>query len=383
MLHLFNPENDLALGLGCRHYTPPPRAAAIHDAGALLPVWWARDDDFILAPGASEADVAWLSDRFGLSPRVVAGLPPEAPSVTPVPWGWSLDARRQFAIAGVSEATLPSLAWLDEHRRLSHRATSIEILRHIGSPFPLPLCTADADAAVAMERTMPGCYVKSPWSGSGRGVFPAAALPAVALRSRIEGIIHRQGSVIVEPGLPGKLMDLAALFTVDGGRVSYRGLSIFRTEGPGTYAGNIVASQAYLREILSGVIAPDVYDRAVSLLTDALTDIVAPVYSGPLGIDMMVFTGPDGEPQLHPCIEMNLRLTMGFVALALHRRLSPSPSLLAWTGTETPGSRLILPEKHGFQLRLMDLSSSEFPHTLSDISKSQTQCHFFQTSISS
>ena len=49
-LHLFNPENDLALALGCRHYTPPPHAVAIHNAGALLPMWWAEKEDRVIAP---------------------------------------------------------------------------------------------------------------------------------------------------------------------------------------------------------------------------------------------------------------------------------------------------------------------------------------------
>ena len=69
-LHLFNPENDLALGLGCRHYTPPPHAAAIHRAGALLPMWWANEDDLVLAPAELNEEADMLARQFGLHGRI-------------------------------------------------------------------------------------------------------------------------------------------------------------------------------------------------------------------------------------------------------------------------------------------------------------------------
>lgn len=41
-------------------------------------------------------------------------------------------------------------------------------------------------------------------------------------------------------------------------------------------------------------------------------------YTGPFGIDMMVVEGNAGKGfLLHPCVEINLRRTMGHVALSL------------------------------------------------------------------
>ncbi|MDE7026821.1 MAG: hypothetical protein K2O87_02750, partial [Duncaniella freteri] len=65
-LNLFNPENDLALAIGCRHYTPPPHAAALHRAGALLPAWWAETDDMILAYSDYAEDAICLHSHWGL-----------------------------------------------------------------------------------------------------------------------------------------------------------------------------------------------------------------------------------------------------------------------------------------------------------------------------
>jgi hypothetical protein len=59
-------------------------------------------------------------------------------------------------------------------------------------------------------------------------------------------------------------------------------------------------------------------------------------YEGPFGIDMMVVANPDATSEkslaadieerqflLHPCVEINLRRTMGHVALALTRLINP------------------------------------------------------------
>ena len=91
-LHLFNPENDLALGLNCRHYTPPPHAAAIHRAGALLPMWWAEETDLILAPECLRDEAGRRAARFGLKGQVCGDASAFAGLSGTAPWGWSLDA---------------------------------------------------------------------------------------------------------------------------------------------------------------------------------------------------------------------------------------------------------------------------------------------------
>jgi hypothetical protein len=41
-------------------------------------------------------------------------------------------------------------------------------------------------------------------------------------------------------------------------------------------------------------------------------------YTGPFGIDMMIVARPDRQGLLlHPCVEINVRRTMGHVALSL------------------------------------------------------------------
>lgn len=355
-LHLFNPENDLALGLGCRNYTPPPHAAAIHRAGSLMPLWWAEEEDRILAPTSMESEAERLRDSFGLSGQIYDH---KTEQVEPMPWGWSLDAKRQFLNAGVDGRFLPSDSHIERLRDLSHRRMSIRILQGLGSDYPLPVETADAATAVELERLNPGCFIKSPWSGSGRGVFCASSLNETAIWKRAEGIIHRQGSVMIERGLD-KRLDFAALFHAGNGRVVFKGWSVFKAEARGMYSGNIVAPQDTLKAIIAEYIAPETLDAVAARLETILTGLLERDYEGWLGIDMMAYC-ENGLMKLMPCVELNLRMTMGVAAMKICERLSVQDMrLLAWHhGRETEicgNATILLPPTDGFTLSLTPLS---------------------------
>ena len=369
-LHLFNPENDLALGLGCRHYTPPPHAAAIHRAGALLPMWWADADDLILAPEQLRAEAEKLAERFGLNGTVCADVSATDGLESAVPWGWSLDARRQLLCAGVSPDILPTDEAIGRMRDLSHRRMSVEIINRLSGDYPAAVETDDPDLVVTLEKSHPGCFIKSPWSGSGRGVFCARSLDHAALRRRAEGIIHRQGSVMVERGLD-KVNDFAALFYCAGGRAEFRGLSVFLTEARGMYSGNLVAPQEFLWVRLGKLISNVELQGIIAELETILTGLIATAYSGWAGIDMMAYRDGERRHRIMPCVELNLRMTMGVAAMKIAERLGCADTrFLAWehradggddTNNEIPddsGNLVVLPPSDGFTLRLTPLSDS-------------------------
>lgn len=361
-LHLFNPENDLALGLGCRNYTPPPHAAAIHRAGALLPMWWAEDGDMILADPMLAAEAERLKDTFCLCGEIYDSRQANARNVEPHPWGWSLDAKRQFATAGVSQDHLPTDKEIERLRQLSHRRMTMEIIKELGGDFPLPTEITDAAQVVAAEKATPGCFIKSPWSGSGRGVFCARSLDEATLCKRAEGIIHRQGSVMVERGLD-KVLDFAALFHSDGGEVRFKGWSVFRAESRGMYCGNIVAPQDQLKTMITDLVSSGYLDSVIGNEEKILGGLIGNSYRGWLGVDMMVYREDDAM-KLMPCIELNLRMTMGVVALKMQEKLSVSaPHLLSWQlGANSDcgkNSTILLPPTSGFTLSLKPLSDRD------------------------
>lgn len=140
----------------------------------------------------------------------------------------------------------------------------------------------------------------------------------------------------VEPHLH-RLRDFATLFHCQGGEVTYRGLSLFATDAAGNYSGNIVASRQVLRDMLGIDL-----DLTVERLKRALKECIEG-YAGWVGVDMMEHRLADGTRAIAPCIEVNLRMTMGVAALfaadsPLFRSMGVDAALLhvALPGTTLP-----------------------------------------------
>ena len=105
------------------------------------------------------------------------------------------------------------------------------------------------------------------------------------------------------------------------GSIDYLGLSIFKTSKR-TYTGSLLATEGTKLEYLSQYIDVSILKAVSETITTMLSALLLNKYVGPLGIDMMLVK-QEGTNNLaiHPCVEINLRRTMGHVALAL----SPSP----------------------------------------------------------
>lgn len=290
-IHLFNPENDLALAAGKANYTPPLPVKRFKKALAQLPRWYADTNDVILTTGMTLTD-----------------LPSNA---VPSPWGWSADAVSQFQKSGFS-GPFPDV---EAVRRLSHRRTALHLHRELqksGLPYPLspePKEITDVNLINSAE-----IILKSPWSCSGRGVVDCSNMTRESIINIAKGIIRRQGSVMVETKLD-KIKDFALLYESENGQIAFKGISSFFTSTSDTaYEGNLCASQ----DELCAELPEKQLNATIKAVADALSHIIAPYYSGPIGVDMILY-GP--ERIICPAIEVNLRRTMGFVALSLYERL--------------------------------------------------------------
>lgn len=112
-----------------------------------------------------------------------------------------------------------------------------------------------------------------------------------------------------------KVKDFAYEFYSYGdGRVEYVGLSLFETNRS-SYAGNIVAAEEEKAARLRRYLPDEVLSEARCRLEKYFSESAFRDYSGPLGVDMMVVAKDDGRGfLLHPCVEINVRRTMGHVA---------------------------------------------------------------------
>lgn len=317
---LFNPENDLALAAGTANYTPPLAARRLRDAGCTLPLWYGSAGDRVITHGVNARWFDTITELFGLQADLYDHR--SATSLTPSPWGWSAAARRNFLNENFDPSQLPDDALLEHLRQLSHRRTSIEINRRLRDMLDFEIASESVEIdnpatladLLAEDNNM---IIKAPWSSTGRGIIDCRTLRPDEVMRHASGIISRQGSVMAEHAYD-RLADFAMLFHSDGGHCRFAGLSLFDTDPRGAYTGNIVAPQSYITDGLAAIYPTERLTATAAALETVLSDLISPLYSGPLGVDMLIAGRDDGRPALlDATVELNLRRTMGFVALSL------------------------------------------------------------------
>lgn len=335
-LYLFNPSHDEALASGSPYYYPSAAARRLAEELALLPALCAREEDAILLPGEhaalkAEAAACGLRCRL-LTPREFT--PALWREVTAVcPWGWDALLRHTLRRLGAPEFLLPDDMTLSRYRRLSSRATGSRLLpavrRALGGAAGGTggLRTVGHSVVASTEEEVMGAVkavgtamVKSLWSCSGRGVFRMTDAPSAAETGRLARLLSRQGGVEVQACFEAVLQFAMEYEALPGGSVRFLGLSVFRTNASGGYAANLVAPQQVMVQAVAdtlgcGAVAVEAVAVAVGAVVEKM---LAGGYEGPLGVDMMVVRQAGGSA-LFPCMELNLRRTMGHVALCASR----------------------------------------------------------------
>lgn len=338
-LHLFNPDHDLALASGLTNFTAPHAGRQLRHDLAFLPALWAAPGDIVLVDDDTEQqERMWMKVMQRLhalpghkgmvmaQPQFV-GLRKQlndtgADSVEP--WGWNAALCAQLRRRGIGPELMPDEERLQAIRQLSHRATAVALLPQLqqeGTTGQSALCHSIDEVTDTAQSYGGRVVLKAPWSSSGRGLrFCNLSQPCHTQQRQNEQrwtqhVIEQQGAVVVEPYY-NKVKDFGMEFVSDAqGQAQYMGLSLFHTQN-GAYTGNLLATEHAKRSILERMLEPELIDNVQQRLSLLLGQLCRGVYSGPLGVDMMVVTA-GGRQMLHPCVEVNLRRTMGHVALAL------------------------------------------------------------------
>lgn len=330
-LYVFNPEHDFALALGRRFYSPPAFALRLAREMEEQASEWIRPEDDVLSLYPESLDPGRMPDISNTNLKKPGinktnGKPDinKAEGRILRPWGWDFSVKRRLSSIGFSDEYLPSDEWIDSLRELSHRRTSIEFCRLLNTLFeeerangnlqipgeqPLPEEFRSAEEAMMRLKEQPDSFLKMPWSSSGRGVISSTSFSREKTRQWIEGCIKKQGSVIIEPAAE-KVLDFATEWEVSDGNAEFLGVSLFQTEPRGQYSGNQFLPQEQLIERITEA-SPLFTPILIKLQKSAIETLIAPTYSGPLGIDMLA----DKSGDIRACIELNLRMTMGMVAL--------------------------------------------------------------------
>ena len=343
-IHLFNPEHDIALAANLKNFTAPHAGRQLRYDMGYLPALWASGDDRVAVDDEAEARRALQRLAQNVA-RQGGRLPADAVdrlvsirkrSVMAAagcvePWGWDPALRALLLRRGVAPEVLPSDEAIEQMRQLSHRRTAAMVLRRLlatGHMLVGEACECDSVEAVehyvGQHRHV---VLKAPWSSSGRGLrFVDADGHGLSIhRGWLHGVLSAQGSVMAEPQY-NKVKDVGLEFeSRPDGTVVCCGLSLFHTAN-GAYTGNMLATEGWKRQALARYVPLSLLDSVQQLLCQVLAETLAARYVGPLGVDMMIVAAaPDASAlqtshapfMLHPCVEINLRRTMGHVALQL------------------------------------------------------------------
>lgn len=327
-LHIFNPDHETAMAADKIPFTPPHAARELrHDLGYIAALW-ADDNDLILVEDKETAKEAFRRTHIGscrpvfIEPEHLSNILGHIQIDAICPWGWNKVLKHQLLRWGLSgNVPLPEDAQLDRWREMSGRAWAAE---NILSPLVSSSSRLVGEAAVvtttegALEELegQTAWVLKSPWSCSGRGVrYVKSGEADQHLRGWVANVLSRQGYLMREP-LYNKVLDLAVEFYAYRGRVEYQGLSLFETKN-GAYTGNIIAPEERKVEMLSKYIDMDIVEGVTRDIALLAQDNILPSYTGSFGVDMMVVRDGNNDVALHPCVELNLRRTMGHVALSV------------------------------------------------------------------
>ncbi|MBQ8008894.1 MAG: hypothetical protein IJ628_09415 [Bacteroidaceae bacterium] len=324
VLYTFNPDTDLALANGKGNYTPTDPVKQMIQDLAALPIWYAEPGSQVLADSIYNEE--FLMEMKEFFPLDVSLIPLNTlkyidEPIEVCPWGWNHSFRNMLARAGVGMEYLPSDFELDEQRKLSQRktvSTVLELFKDEEGFCGLSrnvLKTSGCEKYYNMMSDLGGVVFKEPWSSSGKGLLWCRDGFTEKDRNWCQRVIDTQGYVTMSP-IYNKVQDFAMEFYVDdqhANEVTFLGYSLFDTDMRGSYKGNALLDSVDIERYLTDYVPLEWLQRAKQLVGGFLG-----IYGfrACVGVDMMICDESKGMC-IHPCVEINYRSTMGYLALHL------------------------------------------------------------------
>lgn len=325
-LFIFNPDNDLALANGDANFVASRQVKKMTFDLELLPVWYAEEYSSVLVSSAGmgsyiqEQPLKVLPGIRVLDKEQITGE-----NITGVnPWGWNPMLIKYLHACGISETILPTELQINRIRRYAHRSFSVELLTGLvdsGFLCGSAKCLYSVEEVKAFVEKTPGSLLKAPWSGSGKGLFWAEGEFTYLMDRWVRNVLEKQQCVIAET-VYDKIEDFAIEFYSDGnGSVHFAGYSLFQTDKRGAYKRNLLDTDERIHNRISGYVSANVLSSVRDRLEKYLSASVGIFYKGYLGVDMMVCRF-DEKPncRIHPCVEINLRMSMGMVSRLIYDR---------------------------------------------------------------
>ena len=312
-MNLFYPSHDIALAHGVRHFNPPAAALRLQEDLAYLHEIWNQP---------------FLKGETSI----------------PLPWGWDWDTRdhihRKY---DVKMHDLPSDDDLELIRNISSRRSSISCLEKLHEKQIVFSCTIpkflDSEDKLWSFITKKDAdnipfVLKTPWSSSGRGLLVSFSRmnngllvnnSRTLMMKQALGTINKMGGIMGEEWIADKVQDFAMLFYASDKDVRFIGYSLFDNDKSSigtTYRQGYLLSNEKIEDKLS--LPKALLYSITKAYEEILTEMLHPLFGktwhlGFLGVDMLTYREKMEDDdkrvtlKVHPCIELNLRCTMGVV----------------------------------------------------------------------
>ena len=353
-LYVFNPDHDLALAHGMTHYVSPASALQFATDAAVLPAWIFDNGYLLVNEDITDSDFLTLCKRLNIRSQLITNenlsdILEEDGRIEVIPWGWNYSFHQKMADSGVNSAFLPTMQDLENIRRLSHRRLTIAALQFLnqknaGNDYSLPMELTSIEAVNDFVKVHGDVVLKMPWSGSGRGLRRVIKEMTEHQRGWARQSIRKHGCVMGEI-FRNVVQDFAMEFHC-GAEVSFCGYSLFSTHN-GVYQGNVLMSDTAIVSHLAQFISPMQIAETQKSLIQFLETHIRPFYKGYVGVDMFVFQ-EDNQYHLYPCVEINLRMTMGLLATVFCKKYLGKESKGLLKMRHSPKNGVLLAEKQQF-----------------------------------
>jgi len=330
MIHCFNPGHETAVLNQSRFYQPPVNQVRMQQELAFLPAWYADADDFIWLENPLPEDFQKQLKRLNPVPQTI--------SKNEIPAQMAHLQQQEIALWGLSPSSIHFFeqlkqkyntdwkipVWNDKLRELNSRQTAQTILRELIANLPeieeniLPqnfhtLEEVENYIVESSEKQL----LKSPYSSSGRGLLwlPPQKL-AQSERQIIHGMLKKQAAVSIEKALD-KQLDFSMHFLLDSSEnIRFAGYSVFYTNSKGAYEKSRVAPQSLLLAEITKYVSMELLEKVKQQLSKLIKKVYSVHYQGNIGVDMLIYRSKN-QYKIHPCVEINLRKSMGYLAIRL------------------------------------------------------------------
>ncbi|HEX5790448.1 MAG TPA: DUF455 family protein, partial [Luteolibacter sp.] len=331
VIHWFNPyaEEEIAAAAQGKVFRASGLAAAMQEDVEMVMLGWCRRDDILLVrkpPGLDH--LARLKQAGFQLPEIVESGRLDGRKLGGMrPWAWSPDISRQWQ-RHASQVS-PNVPW-----QWREPLAPVQLSKEIGVRLmellawqDRPQLCRNLDAALAAVNDLlqgGAVLLKGVHACAGRDQLRVHGMDRT-VEDWLGRTLAKHGAVVVER-LRERVLDFSLLYEKRGDEVEPVGMTVMENDDHGRYVGTRVAPK--WGSLLEPEVAEFLYRDAQLMewfdcrLPAALAELL-PDYHGPLGVDAMVHRQTDGSLVWLPVVELNVRMTMGRVALELLAKSRP------------------------------------------------------------